>query len=286
MTILGKILLFFVLFISLFWNYLTINAYVTRTNWAEVAKREKANAKLAEENASYQRKLAEQTRDGSNATIAMLQQRIKTLEQSNETLAKDAAEAKKSLNDKLAADQVQEPKDKLLQTNIQKLEMQNDDLQKRLSEEERARNDAVVAAERAKADALKADLDKKAALNRADGLEQNLLKTTDELMDAKAGRTRQGVGAARTAPPEDFKATVTSVDGDLVEIDLGLNAKLQKGAQLNVFRVKPQGKYLGTIVIIQVDPFGAVGRFTPPVGVLKAAADDLPRKDDIVGVVK
>ena len=287
MTVLGKIMVFFVLILSLVWNGLTVNAYVTRTNWAEVAKKQDANRKVAEENSGYQRKLGEQYRDTGNARILALQQQVAGLQVANDTLAKEAALTKDQLNKKLVEEQAAIPREDLLRNDIKKLELQVDSLQKRLSEVELEANLAIVSGEKAKGDAVKARLSESAALGRADATEQSLLKANDELNDLRNGRTRgQGVGGARVLPPEGFKANVTRVDADQVEIDLGGNAKLLAGAQLNVFRTKPNGKFLGYLTVTKVDPFSAVGRFSPPPGVLKPGADDLPQKGDLVGVIK
>jgi hypothetical protein len=283
MTALGKVLVFFVLLLALIWTGLTVNVYATRTNWANAARDWEKKAKEAQDSANYQRNLAQQTRDASAARIASLQTEVDRLQGSTATLNTQVADLQKKLGDLEAVAQQAGPAAQALQANIARLQKQVDLLQGSLSTMEKSLNEATIAAEKAKGNELKATIDRDAALKRADDLETRVLALTDQLADIRSGRT--GV-SARLAPPDDFRATVTKVDGDQVEINLGANAKLQKGAVLSLWRAKPQVKYLGSLTITLVDPFGAVGTFSPPPGVTRPAADDRPKAGDTAGVVK
>jgi hypothetical protein len=84
----------------------------------------------------------------------------------------------------------------------------------------------------------------------------------------------------------NFRATVTTVSGDQVEINQGFNAGLQRGARVSVSRLQPQPKYVGDLEITHVDAFTAVGRFIPRAGVRSPSGDDLPRKGDTVSVIR
>jgi hypothetical protein len=283
MTLLGKILTVFVLILSLLWVGLSVNVYATRANWAAEAKASADAAKATAESANAQRKIAEATRDLANAQATAARQEILRITTERDTLQREAAQAKDELNKKLALDQQGESRETLLQTNVQKLQKQVDLLQARLGEVETQANNAIIAAEVARGNEVKANLDKQAALGRAEKLEADFLKQQDVLNALRNG----GRGsAAELAPPDDFKATVQEVSGDLVSINLGANAKLQKGAILDISRTKPSPKYVGTITIVSVDPYGATGRFKPRVGVTRASGDDLPKPGDIAGVVK
>jgi hypothetical protein len=62
--------------------------------------------------------------------------------------------------------------------------------------------------------------------------------------------------------PPPVEGIVMKVDnvGKYVEISVGSDDGLRKGHRLQVYRVKPQGKYVGQIEIIEVDPERAVAR--------------------------
>jgi uncharacterized phage infection (PIP) family protein YhgE len=283
MTILGKMLLFLVLVLSLVWTGLTVNAYVTRTNWASEARKWKEQAEAAKQSAEYQRRLAEDTRNAAAAQIANLSNEITALQAARDTLTREYAAASQQAKQILEASQQGDPGAKLLQANIAKLEKQVDLLQASLNEMEKIVNDATVIAERAKGDAQRASIDREAALKARDELQQRLFDLSDQLQAIRTGRTGT---AARLAPPDDFRATVTRVNGDLVEINLGANAGLQRGATLSIFRTTPAPKYLGTLTVTRVDPHVAVGQYIPPAGVARPSPGDRPQEGDTVGVIK
>jgi hypothetical protein len=253
MTILGKVLLFFVMVL-----------------------REK-KAKEAGESATNQRKQAEATRDAAAARVANMQREIDSLRTQVDQLTKESAKAQQELGTKIQAQQVAIPPDQLLQANIARLQKQVDLLQASVADMEGKTNAATIAAEKAKADALRATIDRDAALKARDELETVVLKQNDFIKDLQGGRGQ----SAKTAPPDGFKATVTEVSGDLVSINLGANAKLQKNAELSVWR---PGRYVGKLTITRVDPYSADGRFSPPAG-LRMVGDNVPKVGDTVSVL-
>src|SRR5438094_8866284 len=105
MTILGKILLFVVLVLSLVWTGLTVNAYVTRTNWANDAKKWKDLGESAKQSADYQRKLAEDGRNAAAAQIAALRNDLAALQTQLAAQTKAAADFRQQLAQKVDADQ-------------------------------------------------------------------------------------------------------------------------------------------------------------------------------------
>jgi hypothetical protein len=64
-----------------------------------------------------------------------------------------------------------------------------------------------------------------------------------------------------TVPPP-VEGIVLEVDkeGKLVKISIGSDDGLRKRHRLQVYRVKPQGRFVATIEITEVDPDQAVGR--------------------------
>jgi hypothetical protein len=69
-------------------------------------------------------------------------------------------------------------------------------------------------------------------------------------------------GARKNPPGENLEGVITKVEPDtgLVVISLGSDAGLQKGHTLEVFRLQPAAKYLGTLRIVEVRPAEAVGK--------------------------
>jgi hypothetical protein len=68
--------------------------------------------------------------------------------------------------------------------------------------------------------------------------------------------------AEKTAPPQDIEGVIkaTDVPHGMVTISIGSDAGLRKGHTLEVYRLKPEPKYLGSIRILSVRPTEAVAR--------------------------
>ena len=90
--------------------------------------------------------------------------------------------------------------------------------------------------------------------------------------------------------PADLHGKVTDVSGDLAIIDIGIDAGLRVGTELDVYR--PDGKKrLGTVKVtdaFNIYPKQAVVKFTPArkVGLRDLKPDELPRKGDVVRPMK
>jgi len=97
--------------------------------------------------------------------------------------------------------------------------------------------------------------------------------------------------------PEGARGTVTAtsgidpdtkVQGDLVQVNIGLNAGLTRGMVLDIYRlVEKDHKYLGTVTVDTVYPKHAVAVFKPAGG--KKLTDlkpgDFPKVGDTVGKI-
>lgn len=278
MTILGKILVFVVMVLSLLWSALVVNAYVTRVNWKAELDRSRQKLTEAAEVANAERTRSDRIREAADAVIAQLKEENNRLQ----TMVKTLDDQRGDLETKLAALQKAEEgtqtRDVQEKANTVKTLKQVEVLQKELDASEKAKNDAIIAAQKSKNDELQAKIDAESARRRADELEGKLLKLNDP------NRGSGGVGSLRPQVDRDFKATVTSVDGDSVVINLGANARLQKGAVLTLSRYKPEPKFVGTLTITSVDPFYAVGRFTPPATVARPGPNDMPKAGDTASV--
>jgi hypothetical protein len=68
--------------------------------------------------------------------------------------------------------------------------------------------------------------------------------------------------AAKNPPAENVEGVITKVDSatGLVVISVGSDAGLQKGHTLEVFRLKPKPKYVGTLRLVEAKPTESVGK--------------------------
>lgn len=284
MTALGKLLVFVVLMLSLVWNGLVVNAYVTRSNWrAEAEKYRKEYAQQAE-SANNLRKLLEEERKAGEDSRAVLR-----VEQ--DRLYKQYVEADKQyrdLDDKFkkqqASDLKLEAAAKALQGNIDGLNEQVKTQTDLLAKKEKELVTLTLASENAKSEMVKAQLERDAQQQRAERFADRIRELSDSINELRAlgGRAPAGF-EQRGVAPVGFRGTVRKYEGDAkegyVSLTPGLDAGLRVGAVLTVFRTEPTAKYVGKVIITQVDPKEAVGRFVPPPA-SKLGADDLPKPND------
>jgi hypothetical protein len=77
---------------------------------------------------------------------------------------------------------------------------------------------------------------------------------------------------ARNPPPEPVEGKVTAIDtgSGLVTIDIGGEAGLARGHTLEMYRLKPAPRYLGTLRIIEVRASEAVGKMEKKIAEVEA----------------
>jgi hypothetical protein len=116
----------------------------------------------------------------------------------------------------------------------------------------------------------------------ADALSVHDFLRSDAGKEKPKGDAGKAEESTHNFPPGKVEGKVKKVDaGGLVLIDLGSDDGLAKGHNLEVFRLDPQAKYLGTLRILEVRPKEAVGQ---PVRKLNDAIKDGDRVSNQVFV--
>ena len=295
MSVLGKILTFLVLIGALVWAYFTVNVYVTRTNWkvradnykkafeeSEAAREKEFRAFQSDREALVRLYAAEKSRaDDQEAALADLSASGTKVNAEYEKLEKDYREA--DVQAKILAASVKTTLDELNQNR------------KRLNDLEDERVRLVLAKEAADRAKLTAENEAKLARAIAD---ENAKKIETLAAQVTELRLTGGSGTAsvlrtiekQPAPlPENIRGTVVrDMVGDFVQISIGIDAGLEPGSRLDVYRETGGGQYLGTLVVTKsIYPKEAVAEFKParPVPIAQLRPDELPRKGDIVGQI-
>ena len=99
--------------------------------------------------------------------------------------------------------------------------------------------------------------------SRNSQLEAQLQDVARELLQRKATGGPNGVArGGANPPPDNLEGKILRADGNLVYISLGSDAGLVKGNTLEVFRLGQNPKYLGKILIVDVQAHQAVGKTT------------------------
>jgi len=294
MTWIGKILTILVMIASIVWMFLNVQAYVTRTNWYEEAKKYRegfAKANAARE-AEYQasradldavRKEADRYKNEVTTLNGELTKRDDAL-----TAAKKEKDDLTVINTNLANENNQSNANlAAAREQVAQLRAQNDTLETSRVQLVRQRETA--------------NTEKQQAINDKNGTEtknEQLMRDREKLeariyamkqSGAKEPNEVQVALAPKITPlPENVRGTVIRVDGDFVELSIGLDAGLSAGAILDISRYKPDAKYLGKVTVTNmIEPKKAIASFRPADqrSFAQLRPDERPRIGDLVSVI-
>jgi hypothetical protein len=161
-----------------------------------------------------------------------------------------------------------EKKDPVLdkqQKEVAELQALVKELQKKLLDaktEEMKLNDILAATEAQVRQLQKRNAELEGVIRQ---IEANVIK--------KGGPAKAPLPLKLNPPAAKIKGTVEKInpkDVSLAEISVGAEAGLEVGHTLEVFRLQPTPRYLGTMRIVAVTPTRAVGQFFPPTGAIVA----------------
>jgi hypothetical protein len=295
MSWLGKIMTFLVLIGVCVWAHFTVNAYVTRTNWKVRADAYEKALKDSETNRERERRDWESNRDALVRMYTAEKSRGDGLEKGYEdlkTAARNVDAQYKLIEQNLRETDVEV---KRRDARIKTIQDELADTRSRNSGLEDEKLKLVLAKELADRAALQARLEaeKEQKLRLAEEVTVAALKLQVSELKATGGVVGGATVVARAidkipAPlPENIRGTVThDMVGEFVQISIGIDAGLEVGSRLDIYRETGGGKYLGTLIVTRsLEPKKAVAEFRParPVPVANLRPDELPKKGDTVG---
>lgn len=278
MTALGKILVFLVLVLSLAFNALVVNAYVARTNWKTEAGKSQKSAADAAASANSMKTVLDETVAANEDAKRVLREERERLYNQVVVLQAEVNRLDDANKQQLAAATRLNGQIDVLQANVNRLTKQVDDYDKLLAAKELQINQLTAAANASKVAENKAILDRNVERQRAEEFAQRIQDLRDQLEEARRGPRSKG----GTPLPPNFRGTVQKYDreGGYVTVTPGLDAGVQVGAVMSVYRLTGGGKYLGKVTIRTSDPKVAVGIFTPADPLRRPGPDELPRAGD------
>jgi peptidoglycan hydrolase CwlO-like protein len=276
MTTLGKILAFVVLVFAVLTAALEVMVYVTRTNWKDGFTKMEASLKAAQADSTALRAELKDVTDQANAKVQTISAEVARL---TDELTRARAEIDK------AQQQIEDARKNVDQADIlkketvaaqERLQKEVEGLQTVLAARDKelikVRDDFRVAESKRVQSQIEVD-SLKGRLENLTGELENLARDNERLRSRAAGATAtvsgngtatsNGSSAVAKNPPGDYvRGLVTAADGDtgLVTVSLGSDAGLSVNNTLEVYRLKPEPLYLGTIKIIDVRHHDAVGR--------------------------
>jgi hypothetical protein len=245
-------------------------------------------------------------------TVEQLRAELEKAKREAEFYKEQTEKLKKLLDEKKNAEVEPVKREAELQRVLaEKLAKELKEVQKRNFELEDGRVKLVLEAEEAKRQRLRAENEAKLARSSADEQTKKIealfakfgelkfaltdVKNTGEALTgekakkfeealAKLAEFRAEAPKAPPMLPKNLRGKVTKVAGDLVELSIGIDAGLEKGVTLDLYRAEGGGKYLGTVVVREAAPKTAIASFKPArdVAINQLRPEELPKKDDEV----
>jgi hypothetical protein len=275
MTVLGKTLAVLNLVLSVAVAGFIIVSYAARTNWHEAWKLQADQTKAAQANAkTYQEEviaLKGKVEETKTALVAKQTETDEIRKQATADVQKAQAEAsnKEQTVQKLQANQTS------LTAEIQRRQIELDSVKELLGKRDTRITQMEKEVQQARDAATENLIARKAMEERNGRLLTQLEQMAQEKQKADstgASRVAAAPGAPkRTVPREDVEGLVTQTDPDgYLTLSIGSDHGLSKGNTLEVYRLKPDPKYLGTIEILQVQTDKAVAKpISRPNGVIQ-----------------
>jgi len=266
MTTLGKILAIVNLVLSVVVGAFIIMSYVARTNWHAAYNLVNAQLKVAQNDAvAYKDEVTK-----AQQVITSLQDAVKAKEQLVKDTQLDAVRQVK-----LEQTRSQEEVRKAMaltaqqgglaselerrQEEVKVLHATNDKYKKDLADKEK---DVQTFRDRA--------VEMEITAKRTQEMNERLLVQLENTSKALAIHRSEGNSSNKPSslpvnpPTEEVEGTIKEVDpqSGLVTISIGTDKGVKEGNTLDVFRLRPEAAYKGTIVILNVRANEAVGRPT------------------------
>jgi predicted nucleic acid-binding Zn-ribbon protein len=281
MTIVGKILVFIVLLLSLLTSAFAVFSYTARFNYDAALKEATKKASAAQSNAEQFYQELQKARAESDSRVAGVDAQTKSLREEIEGYKSQLAGAGKRVADAEARVAQSETTAKASQVDVSRRQTDVEKIRETLASEISHNTELVKKENEMRDRAVAAEIQVKSLKDIMARLENQLQETSKDLQ-----RIKQNVGAgSRTVvgganpPPENIEGLIKTADpGGLLKLTIGSDSGLAKGHTLEVFRlaaVASQSKYLGRVRILDVTPHEAIAQ---PIGRLS----DKPQAGDHV----
>jgi predicted nucleic acid-binding Zn-ribbon protein len=267
MTRVGQILVFLVTALSLLFMGFAVSVYTTRTNWRVKYFDLKKNLDdVSKKRDGLQQQVASLTND-INAAIVKHKQ---------DQEANTAAQKDQQKNYEALLQNFEAAKKEALVSQEQVKTYGN--LAKEKSKEVALLRDQLKTTREQREDAVKKQFDTQQAFIELKGSYDTLESRTRDLEQRRGELEAILIGRGiptdpteatnaraieQNAPPVEGIIKRVDSQGKLVEISIGSDDGLRRGHRLHVYRVKPQGRFVCTIEITEVDPDQAVARIVP-----------------------
>jgi hypothetical protein len=265
MTVLGKVLVVLNFVFSVVAASLFVMSYAARTNWKASYDKLESEYKVASTSAEAYAKEAAEARHVNEEKVRQANEQVAA---GKAELKVQKAELEAAQRDLLAvSENLKQANTTVTSNTAQKnlLLADNKKLEAAVIAKDQEIKQNLVVMNDLKKDKVNADIARDGFKEMNEGLEKRVRELEEFARKAKASgvaTVSANSPASDNPPPEDVQGFVKR-DADatgLVLISLGSDAGIVKGHTLEVYRLAPQGKYLGHIKIIEVRPYESVGQ--------------------------
>jgi hypothetical protein len=145
----------------------------------------------------------------------------------------------------------------------------------------------VLEAEKAKREMVRAQNQARLSDSIAKDYGKKIEELNDRISEMRAQGGSNRLQLDKPPPPvlSNLRGQVDRVEGDIVQLSIGLDSGLSKGTVLELYRLGDGGKYLGTIKVADLYPKTSTAYFYPADPKRSAAQlrpDELPKVGDLV----
>jgi Skp family chaperone for outer membrane proteins len=269
MTTLGKILIFLNLVFALLMGILIVQVYATRTGWRAKYDIAVGNLTVSEANVKTYRAEIDDIRKRKDEEIKKVQDDLVKEKAQTDRQKQLLAEADKQLQTERANHQAQRDNAGVSNAELDRRQAETRALTAELNKAQAANAELQKQGKVLQDEKMQAVINYNSEHERNVRLLETFRQTSQKLELAEKKLATLGTGISnvqlnRNPPPEDVEGIILDTDAKtgLVTISIGSDAGISPGNTLEVFRIKPEPKYLGTIRILDSQPHQAVGRLT------------------------
>jgi hypothetical protein len=262
MTVLGRILVIVNALFSLVAFGLILAVHVSSTNWHAQADLNKKALEVAKANADTYKEEAEAARRVENEATVNARTEFERTKTERDKLAEDVKNWQNRYAQLEAKDKTTDVSRESLTSELKRRQDEVAQLQQQLAGRDKQMIDLEKQKKELRDRAVTNEIENRSERERNQQLLAQNEVLTKELQRAQASGTGVGGGGDRNPPPEDVEGVVTEVDArsGYITISIGSDAGLSKGNTLEVYRLKPDPRYLGTLRIIDVRSHEAVAQ--------------------------
>jgi len=264
MTILGKILVIVNAVFCLVAFFLIIAVHAASTNWHAQADYNKKALEVAQGNAETYKIEAENARKEENDKVVKARTEFESVKKERDNFKRDSEDFKARFEQEVNKGKIIDVNRDSITAELNRRKTEIDQLNSQVA----GRDKRMLELEKEKKDLRDRAVTNEIAARSEQERNQQLLAQLETLtkenqrLQASASGGVSSPGSEKSPPPEDVEGVVKAVDlqSGYITITIGSDAGLSKNNTLEVYRLKPEPRYLGTVRILDVRANEAVAK--------------------------